>query len=166
MRAWYWTQWLTTACTVLLIWLPPDWQNQRRGYYTMTMHALGKRKKEKKTLHALFWQAVVLLLLSNKSLTRVQKGFILVHWLFCAGQISELFITMFAVLQMGWLLHHEIIRRAHPASKMLILRELKYRYRAFQRYAIVNDSLSATEMSVNHVSQWLPNPCVFPTVHN
>jgi hypothetical protein len=46
--------------------------------------------------------------------------------------MSELFITMFAVLQMGWLLHR-IIRRAHHASKMLVLRELRYRFQAFQR---------------------------------
>jgi hypothetical protein len=39
---------------------------------------------------------------------------------------------MFALLQMGWLLHRIIIR-VHHASKMVILRELRYRYRAFQR---------------------------------
>jgi hypothetical protein len=47
--------------------------------------------------------------------------------------MSELFITMFALLQMGWLLHRIIIIRVHHASKMVILRELRYRYRAFQR---------------------------------
>jgi len=46
--------------------------------------------------------------------------------------MSEFFINMFVVLQMGWLLHR-IITRVHPAIKMLILRELRYRYPAFQR---------------------------------
>ena len=104
----------------------------------------------------------VLILLLNRCLTEYKNGFLCVHLLFCASNVRITHNHQCCAAD-GLVASRDNNNNVSPClqeadsqggeAQMPRLPEV--------RHDIFSMVGCATEMSVNHVSRWLPNPCFF-----